>query len=165
MSEKMQGIMKKVGPVIMIVGVLFMGAKVLFKDDKNAAGGAGAGAQVALETPEEQAARMANLKPLSILFIGNSYTYYNDMPKMLLDMAAADKGATHKLDIKVYAQGGANLTQQWQEGKALELIKSQKWDYVVLQDQSFWAMDSVNVHNTYSAANSFNNEIKSINQI
>ncbi len=82
------------------------------------------------------------------------------MPKMLLELAAADKGATHKLDIKVYAQGGANLTGQWQEGKALEMIRSQKWDYVVLQDHSFWAMDSVNVQNTYSAANNFDTEIK-----
>jgi hypothetical protein len=70
-------------------------------------------------------------EPLKILFIGNSYTYSNDMPQMLQGMAASRK---RKIDVAMQATGGYTLEKNWQDGKAAALIGSRKWDFVVLQE-------------------------------
>ena len=70
---------------------------------------------------------------VKILFIGNSFTYSNEMPQMLQGLAASQK---HKIEVTMHAPGGYTLEKHWQEGKAAELIGSKKWDFVVLQDHS-----------------------------
>jgi hypothetical protein len=72
-------------------------------------------------------------EPLKILFLGNSFTYSNDMPHILQGLAASQG---RKLEIAVHAPGGCTLEKHWQDGKAKELIDSKKWDYVVLQESS-----------------------------
>lgn len=68
-----------------------------------------------------------------ILFIGNSYTYYNDMPQMLAAMAAA---GGHETDVKSVTEGGASLGRLWRKGEALDVLAREHWDYVVLQEHS-----------------------------
>lgn len=73
---------------------------------------------------------------VSVLFIGNSYTYVNDLPGVVAAMAKAGKP---KLKAQAYTEGGAALIRFWEEPehtKARELVKQGGFDYVVLQDQS-----------------------------
>ncbi|HZZ80587.1 MAG TPA: hypothetical protein VFE62_18935 [Gemmataceae bacterium] len=71
---------------------------------------------------------------VSVLFIGNSLTYYNDLPKMVAELAKADKQPP--LHYERETPGGCTFEKHWKDGKALAKIKSRKWDFVVLQDNS-----------------------------
>ena len=73
-----------------------------------------------------------------VLFIGNSYTYYNDMPK-IFEAIAKEQGA----DVEVFSvtKGGYTLEQlsdvNDEHGKrADELLKKESFDLVFLQEQS-----------------------------
>jgi hypothetical protein len=78
----------------------------------------------------------AREQPQSIraLFIGNSFTYVNDLPKMIADLARAGKQRPFEHDRET--PGGTTLEQHWKNGKAVPKIAAGKWDYVVLQEQS-----------------------------
>lgn len=69
----------------------------------------------------------------SILFLGNSYTYTQDVPG-LLNSVANSKGKT--LFIDQYTPGGKQLSQHYSDATSLQKINSHQWDYVVLQEQS-----------------------------
>lgn len=69
-------------------------------------------------------------QPMRVLFIGNSYTHYNNMPN-LFEQIAKSKG----IKIEVYADAKSNHTFKM-HAQRLELynsIRSKKWDYVILQ--------------------------------
>ena len=74
-------------------------------------------------------------KPLQVLFIGNSYTYFNDMPVMLAEMSHSQQGA-RGLRVKMIAVPAATLQQLWDNGDAKKAIEEGNWDVVVLQEQS-----------------------------
>lgn len=68
-----------------------------------------------------------------VLFIGNSYVYTNDIPSMLKQLASANG------DTLIYDQsvpGGYTLQQHSTDANTANKIKAQKWDIVVLQEQS-----------------------------
>lgn len=69
-----------------------------------------------------------------VLFLGNSYTYFNDLPSIFSELAKA--GRQCKVDARMVTPGGARLKDHWDRAEAHEALNSQKWDYVVLQDQS-----------------------------
>ncbi|MCX6078103.1 MAG: hypothetical protein NTW32_01090 [Chloroflexi bacterium] len=70
---------------------------------------------------------------LRVLFIGNSYTSVNDLPKTLLKLAQA---GGQRLETGMAAPGGWTLAQHLRSSATLEQIKASKWNYVVLQEQS-----------------------------
>lgn len=70
---------------------------------------------------------------LRVLFIGNSYTYVNDLPAVTKQLLAA-RGVS--LDYEASTIGGATLEKHWSEGKALAAIRKGGWDVVILQEQS-----------------------------
>ena len=73
-------------------------------------------------------------EPLRVLFIGNSYTYQHDLPKLVTRMAKA--AGIRGISERSVVGGGMTLEGHWKNGKALERIRNGKWDVVVLQDQS-----------------------------
>src|SRR5260370_12170383 len=75
----------------------------------------------------------ATAAEIRVLFIGNSLTYVNDLPRVV-ERLAASRGI--RLKTALDGVGGADLHQQWDRGSALRAIRQQKWDWVVLQDQS-----------------------------
>ena len=79
---------------------------------------------MALASPTSHGAQK---QPLRILFVGNSYT--NQSWAAIKDVLAG-----HHLEKHV--RGGAKLTGWAKDAKLSEKIKTGKWDYVVLQDQS-----------------------------
>ena len=73
---------------------------------------------------------------LSVLFVGNSYTYYSNMPHLVALISDSTKV---KLITSKSTAGGAKLSDHWHGNKALkskEAISSGKYDIVVLQGQS-----------------------------
>jgi hypothetical protein len=80
------------------------------------------------------AAAQESPKPVRVLFIGNSYTYVNDLPQMLADLAKAGKQAPLVHDRET--PGGCSFEKHWKDGKAVKKIAAGPWDYVVLQEQS-----------------------------
>ncbi len=75
----------------------------------------------------------------SILFVGNSYTFYHDMPEAIFAPMAAERG--HEFDVRAVTCGGYKL--EWyadpenEEGKRLRsVVEGRKFDWIVLQDHS-----------------------------
>jgi len=68
-----------------------------------------------------------------ILFIGNSYTFANDLPGMFTELASSGK---HLVETQSLAQGGWTLADHVNDKNTQPTIQSIKWDYVVLQEQS-----------------------------
>lgn len=74
-------------------------------------------------------------RELRILFIGNSYTFFHDMP-VLIEQVATSAGMGPRVFTEMVVQGGATLEQHWRRGEALRRIQERRWDYVALQEQS-----------------------------
>ncbi len=68
-----------------------------------------------------------------VLFIGNSYTYVNDLPAVLVKLASS---GGHRLETGMAAEGGWSLSDHLKASSSLQQITSKKWNYVVLQEQS-----------------------------
>lgn len=69
----------------------------------------------------------------SVLFIGNSYTYYNNMPNLLKQIALS---AGDTIDAVSHTPGGRRISQHANDPQVYDLIRSRQWDYVVVQCQS-----------------------------
>lgn len=73
-----------------------------------------------------------------VLFIGNSYVYYNNLSQMIGLI-------TDSMDTKIICRkstvGGANLGEHWNGLRGLKskaIIANNKFDIVVIQDNSMW---------------------------
>lgn len=95
---------------------------------------------------------------VDILFIGNSYTYYNNLPGILHSIAAARLDLN--LHIATVVEGGASLRSHWNES-TVELIRRGGWDYVVLQEQSLAPLEAPDQFTLYGKR--FANEIRGAN--
>ncbi len=74
-----------------------------------------------------------NDEPLDILFVGNSYTHYFQMPQLFSAMA---ESAGCSVNVEYVAPGGSRLSQHAVSGVTLSAIGSRDWDAVVLQNFS-----------------------------
>ncbi len=78
---------------------------------------------------------------IRVLFVGNSYTYFFNLPQTVSLMAEA-KGVT--LTARQSTAGGATWQEHWEGEKSLktrDLIADGDWDYVVLQNHSLSAFN------------------------
>jgi hypothetical protein len=83
-----------------------------------------------------------------ILFIGNSLTYFNDLPGIVAALVvAAGKPAPV---CKSVVQGGYSLEDHWIKGDALKAIEAGRWDFVVLQQGPSSSDDGRDVLRQYS---------------
>lgn len=69
----------------------------------------------------------------SILFIGNSYTYFNNMPSVVADIAAS---FGKHVDYASQTPGGMTFAGHAGNSNTYSAMNSTDWDYVVLQAQS-----------------------------
>ncbi|MGB1205051.1 MAG: DUF4886 domain-containing protein [Chitinophagales bacterium] len=67
------------------------------------------------------------------LFIGNSYTYYNDLPD-LVNKIANSFGDTVLYNSSTF--GGYTFQQHATNSSTIDKINSENWDFIVLQEQS-----------------------------
>jgi hypothetical protein len=86
------------------------------------------------------AAGCSSLNPCSedpnctrVLFIGNSYTFVNDLPGTF---AALAKSGDHRVETGMAAEGGFSLADHVESTATRDKIKSSQWNFVVLQEQS-----------------------------
>lgn len=73
---------------------------------------------------------------LRVLFVGNSYTYFGNLPQSV-QLMAESRGIP--LVTKQSTAGGASLKQHWKgekELKSKDIIASGNWDIVILQNHS-----------------------------
>lgn len=80
------------------------------------------------------AAAEETAKEYAVLFIGNSLTQNNNLPKIVAELAKA--GKQRPLHVEQETKGGYSLERHWNENRALEKIRSRKWDVVVVQEYS-----------------------------
>ena len=85
-----------------------------------------------------RASALAGEPPLKVLFIGNSYTYVNDLPALIEGLADAAGG--RKIETGQHLIGGCTLERHVKDKKAIEKIQEKKWDVVVLQEYSLNAI-------------------------
>ena len=70
---------------------------------------------------------------LKILWIGNSYTIYNDLPSMVTRLGA-EQGL--KLSATRFLKGGEHLSGHYANPNLIKALKKGGWDYVVIQEYS-----------------------------
>lgn len=70
---------------------------------------------------------------LQVLFVGNSYTYVNDLPSTFSELA---RSGGHRVEVGTLAEGGFSLQDHVQSSKLGAELTSSSWNYVVLQEQS-----------------------------
>lgn len=71
-----------------------------------------------------------------VLIIGNSYTYCNDLPNVLMALSQETK---HPLEVESYTAGAMSLRgflDDPNHSEAKSLVQSKKYDWIILQDQS-----------------------------
>lgn len=78
-------------------------------------------------------------KSYNILFIGNSYTYFNDMPTAIFQKIAESAGYT--VQVTAITKGGWTLEKHAdiadEYGAAVDTaLRENRYDYVILQEQS-----------------------------
>lgn len=71
---------------------------------------------------------------VAVLFIGNSRTFYHDMPFMVRKIADSANSPT-KYRIVMRAPGGVRFEDHWNDPEVRKLLAG-KWKYVVLQGRS-----------------------------
>ena len=94
---------------------------------------------------------LANRSRLSVLFIGNSFTFTHDIPAQVVNLASADAHAPVQLEVSASTIPGGTLMQAWSQGDALRLLQSRHFDIVVLQDWSMWPVRVDGRSGTYDA--------------
>ena len=70
---------------------------------------------------------------LQVLFIGNSYTFRNDVPKLVQSLAEA---ADLELIYDQHTESGWSLERHWNSQTTIDKIKQGNWDVVILQGHS-----------------------------
>ncbi len=95
-----------------------------------------------------------------VLFIGNSHTFQNDVPKMFESMARA---GGHSVKTDMIAHGGWTLLEHAQSAETTQKIRSEEWDYVVLQEQGdVPSFSSSREQEMYPAIRGLHNEISAL---
>jgi len=71
-------------------------------------------------------------KPLRVLFVGNSYTYENNLPFVFEALATP----LRPVQVTMLAAGGATLRRHIDDGRLLKMIREGGYDAVVAQEHS-----------------------------
>lgn len=86
---------------------------------------------------------------IRVLFVGNSYTYFWNLPQLVMAMGESQ-------GVPIIARqstvGGSNLEQHWKrerETKTRDLLESGEWDYVVMNNHSLSTIDTPEDFDTY----------------
>lgn len=70
------------------------------------------------------------INPMNVLFIGNSYTHYHNMPFIFEKMAVSKN---IKINVEMNAKSNHTFKMHSARTEMYDAIRSKKWDYVVLQ--------------------------------
>lgn len=79
------------------------------------------------------ASRAQQTDSLRVLWVGNSFTYFNDLPAIVQQIAATQRV---KLSCTRFLKGGERFSGHLNNPALHEALAAGGWDYVVLQEQS-----------------------------
>lgn len=86
-----------------------------------------------------------------VLFLGDSYTYYNDMPSMVTEIADS-AGSDIRYDITVRAFPNATLEGHWNNARTRSLLTEDNWDRIIVQPESYFErLNADSVHFNYGS--------------
>ncbi|MBU7018727.1 MAG: hypothetical protein HXS44_14550 [Theionarchaea archaeon] len=71
-------------------------------------------------------------RTIRVLFVGNSLTFFNDMPELFAELA---RSGGYDVEVDMSAQGGWTLSDHASSSLTLDKI-DENWDFVILQEQS-----------------------------
>lgn len=74
-------------------------------------------------------------QPLSVLFVGNSLTYVNDVPALTKSLAASSAIHAH-ITVSSVTAGGATLSEHWRNGHAVRALRARRPAALIIQAQS-----------------------------
>lgn len=95
-----------------------------------------------------------------VLFIGNSYTYANDLPNKFAKLAKSGKYA---VEVGAVAQGGWTLADHVKSTDTANILSSKRWTYVILQEQSqIPSVEQSRTHSMYPAARILVKQVREI---
>jgi hypothetical protein len=77
-------------------------------------------------------------RTVTVMFVGNSLTFVNDLPAMLVNLASSDPGNPVRLQVKGETVPNATLDYIRTHTGALAWAQAHHPDLVVLQEHSFW---------------------------
>jgi hypothetical protein len=98
-----------------------------------------------------------------VLFLGNSFTYVNDLPSTFAQLA---QSGGRPVQVAMVANGGETLAQHAASSDDLDEIASQRWAYVVLQEQSETpAMPAGRDDYTYPAADALASRAEAVGAV
>jgi hypothetical protein len=72
-------------------------------------------------------------RSISILFVGNSLTYFNAMPSMVRELAE-QASPPQQVRVELIASAGATIREHLMAGTAQRLFTSHHYDFVVFQE-------------------------------
>lgn len=78
----------------------------------------------------------------NLLFVGNSLTYYNNLPNLVKEIAASRDII---LNTEMLAKGNYAIVDHWADGQVQTLIRSKKYDYVIIQQGPSSQADGYNM--------------------
>ncbi|MBN8658574.1 MAG: hypothetical protein J0M11_22755 [Anaerolineae bacterium] len=97
---------------------------------------------------------------LRILFVGNSYTFTNDLPNTFANLA---RSSGHPVEVAMLAEGGVGFVEHLSSPQFSSTLTSSAWDYVVLQEQSqIPSIKASRTQSMYPAARELVRQIRSI---
>lgn len=95
---------------------------------------------------------------LQVLFVGNSYTFVNDLPNTFANLA---RSGGHTVEVAMLAEGGATFVDHLSSTQFSSTLTSSTWDYVVLQEQSqIPSIDTFRTQSMYPAARELVQQIR-----
>jgi len=92
---------------------------------------------------EESPGVMDNRPEKSVLFLGNSRIFVNDLPKMVRDVADSAQSPV-RYDVHMRAWGNATLEEHAHDDGNREAL-SRRWDMVIIQTQSASFVDAQSI--------------------
>ena len=78
------------------------------------------------------------VRPLRILFVGNSYTHANGLPSMVRNIAGSAGG--RPVETGMVAMDSASLGELWAMERPRAALASGRWDIAVFQEHSAWTV-------------------------
>lgn len=112
---------------VVLAGLLFVACILFFLY---------AGSSTAQYTSEQPLPLEGNLPERRILFIGNSYTFFNSMPVMLQNMLNTRSGRRFNYHADMIVKNAATMASHASDPAALSQLQTNSYDYVFLQEQS-----------------------------
>jgi hypothetical protein len=121
----------------------------------------GLGALGAMRLADASCSPFAGRPCVRVLFLGNSYTFVNDLPTVFRNIARA---GGQNVDTGMVAAGSEALADHAASAVSIGAIRDSRWQVVVLQEQSeVPAIEAARQSQMYPAVRSLAGEIRAAN--